>query len=114
MITIAEHLFESYRKGSDFVQKYIFPGGMLAAPSVARKQAEAAGLGFDGSMEFGDSYSRTLREWYDNFNGNWAEISALGFDDRFRRMWNFYLTVCAACFAARTTDVTQITLRKPA
>ena len=114
MITIAEHLFEGYRKGSDFVQKYIFPGGMLAAPSIARTKAQDAGLLVEGSMEFGSSYARTLHEWYRDFNQNWDRISPLGFDDRFRRMWNFYLTVCAACFTAGTTDVTQITLRKPA
>ena len=113
MITISESLFDSYRRGSDFVQKYIFPGGMLAAPSVARKRAEAQGLIFDGSIEFGQDYSRTLRVWYDQFNAHWDEIKALGFDDRFRRMWNFYLTSCASCFAAGTTDVTQMTLRKP-
>lgn len=114
MITIAEHLFDSYRKGSDFVQKYIFPGGMLAAPTVAQRQAEAQGLIFKGRLDFGTDYSRTLREWHHDFNARWDQIRSLGFDDRFRRMWNFYLTSCAACFAAGTTDVTQMTLRRPA
>lgn len=114
MITIADHLFESYRRGSDFVQKYIFPGGMLAAPSVVRDRAARAGLEFMGSVEFGDSYSRTLRDWYATFNGRWDAVAAQGFDERFRRMWNFYLTSCAACFLAGTTDVTQIALRRPA
>lgn len=113
MITIAESLFERYRRGGDFIQKYIFPGGMLAPPSQARQKAEEAGLLFAGSLEFGDSYSETLRTWYREFNMHWDEISALGFDDRFRRMWNFYLTSCAACFAGGTTDVTQLALRKP-
>ena len=113
MITIAEKLFESYRRGSDFIQKYIFPGGMLATPDLARRRAEEAGLDYLGSIEFGESYSRTLRDWYEKFNAQWDQISQLGFDDRFRRMWNFYLTSCAACFAGGTTDVTQITLRKP-
>ncbi len=114
MITVADNLFESYRRGTDFIQKYIFPGGMLAAPSVALGRAEAAGLIHVGSMEFGESYSRTLRAWYDDFNERWDEIAQLGFDERFRRMWNMYLTSCAACFAAGTTDVTQISLRRPA
>ena len=114
MITIAENLFERYRRSTDFVQKYVFPGGMLAAPSAARRCAEAAGLVHAGSMEFGASYSRTLREWYRSFNEHWDEVAGLGFDERFRRMWNMYLTSCAACFAAGTTDVTQITLRRPA
>jgi len=114
MITVAERLFDSYRRSTDFIQKYIFPGGMLAAPSGARREAEAAGLTFAGSMEFAESYSRTLREWYRAFNARWDEIGALGFDDRFRRMWNFYLAGCAACFAGGTCDVTQILLRRPA
>ena len=114
MITIADNLFETYRRSTDFIQKYIFPGGMLAAPSVACRHAEAAGLEHAGSLEFGQSYSRTLREWYHAFNDRWEEIAQLGFDDRFRRMWNMYLTSCAACFAAGTTDVTQISLRRPA
>ncbi|MEM9138795.1 MAG: cyclopropane-fatty-acyl-phospholipid synthase family protein [Pseudomonadota bacterium] len=112
MITISEALWDSYRRGTDFVQKYIFPGGMLAAPSVAQARAEEQGLVFAGSLEFGQDYSRTLRIWYDSFNARWDEIAATGFDDRFRRMWNFYLTSCAACFAAGTTDVTQMTLRR--
>jgi cyclopropane-fatty-acyl-phospholipid synthase len=85
---------------------------MLAAPSVARLRAEAAGLVHLGSLEFGESYSRTLREWYHAFNDRWDEISVLGFDERFRRMWNMYLTGCAACFEAGTTDVCQMTLRR--
>lgn len=113
MITIAEHLFEGYRKSTDFIQKYIFPGGMLAAPSVARAEAERSGLEVSGSFEFGESYSRTLREWHETFNHRWNDVANLGFDDRFRRMWNFYLTICAACFAAGTTNVTQLALRKP-
>ena len=114
MITIADQLFDTYRRSTDYIQKYIFPGGMLAAPSIAQRFAEGAGLKFVGSMEFGENYSRTLRTWYDNFNAKWDEIAAIGFDDRFRRMWNFYLTSCAACFQYGTTDVTQITLRRPA
>ena len=114
MITIADNLFETYRRGTDFIQKYIFPGGMLAAPSVAGRRAEEAGLVHLGSLEFGESYSRTLREWYDTFNDRWDEVAALGFDERFRRMWNMYLTGCAACFAAGTTDVRQMTLHRPA
>ena len=114
MITIADNLFDSYRRSTDFIQKYIFPGGMLAAPSAARKVAEEAGLAFTGSIEFGENYSRTLREWYESFNAKWDEIAAIGFDDRFRRMWNFYLTSCASTFQFGTTDVTQMTLRRPA
>ncbi len=112
MITIADHLFESYRHGGDFVQKYIFPGGMLGAPEAVQREITAAGLQLAGTLRFGKDYSRTLRAWYERFNCRWDEIAQLGFDERFRRMWNFYLTSCAACFAAETTDVCQLTLRR--
>lgn len=114
MITIAEQFFDSYRRTTDFIQKYIFPGGMLATHQMARKLGEASGLVFAGSIEFGESYSRTLRDWYERFNDRWEQIAALGFDDRFRRMWNFYLAGCASSFRSGTTDVTQMTLRRPA
>ena len=65
------------------------------------------------SIEFGKSYSQTLRRWFEVFNNKWDNISAMGFDDRFRRMWNFYLTSCAATFESGNCDVTQITLQKP-
>ncbi|MEM6487551.1 MAG: cyclopropane-fatty-acyl-phospholipid synthase family protein [Pseudomonadota bacterium] len=112
VITVADRLFERYRRGTDFIQKFIFPGGMLPSPSVLRREAERAGLRVDGSVEFGDSYSQTLREWRERFNERWESLRGLGFDDRFSRMWNLYLASCAACFAAGTTDVTQITLSK--
>ncbi|MEL7346620.1 MAG: cyclopropane-fatty-acyl-phospholipid synthase family protein [Pseudomonadota bacterium] len=112
VITIADRLFTSYRKGTDFIQKFIFPGGMLPSPTALRREAETAGLDVVGSVEFGESYSRTLREWRDRFNDRWDEIRTLGFDERFHRMWNLYLASCAACFLAGTTDVTQITLSK--
>ncbi|NNU80050.1 class I SAM-dependent methyltransferase [Halovulum dunhuangense] len=114
IITIQDRLFDGYRRGVDFIQKYIFPGGMLPSPEALRQQIERAGLDLTGSIEFGQSYSDTLRIWHDKFNDRWGEISALGFDDRFRRMWNFYLTSCAACFRSGTTDVTQISMRRPA
>ncbi len=114
IITIEDRLFDGYRKGVDFIQKYIFPGGMLPSPTALRKQVEQAGLSFTGSHEFGQSYSDTLRRWHTDFNARWGEISRLGFDERFRRMWNYYLTSCAACFMSGTTDVTQISVKRPA
>ncbi|MBY0395802.1 MAG: class I SAM-dependent methyltransferase, partial [Thermoleophilia bacterium] len=108
------HRWEVYRRGVDFIQKYIFPGGMLPCPRVLREQVERAELGFVGSFEFGESYSQTLRRWHETFNERWPDVARLGFDDRFRRMWNFYLTSCAALFRGGNCDVTQITLRRPA
>ncbi|MFT4793775.1 MAG: cyclopropane-fatty-acyl-phospholipid synthase [Paracoccaceae bacterium] len=114
VITVADKLFVDYRRGVDFVQKYIFPGGMLPSPTALTAQARQAGLIVDGSIEFGESYSDTLRCWRGSFHASWDEIEPLGFDDRFRRMWDFYLASCAACFMAGTTDVTQITLSRQA
>ena len=113
IITVEDKRFEVYRKGVDFIQKYIFPGGMLPSPTVLRREVEKAGLTVRRSIEFGESYSQTLRRWHDTFNERWKDVSLLGFDDRFRRMWNFYLTSCAAGFHAGSIDVTQITVTKP-
>ncbi|MGV6839195.1 MAG: class I SAM-dependent methyltransferase [Planktomarina sp.] len=114
IITVEERKFESYRKGVDFIQKYIFPGGMLPSPGALRREIDRAGLSFQKSIEFGQSYSQTLRRWHDTFNARWDDVQALGFDARFRRMWNFYLTSCAATFAYANCDVTQVTLTRPA
>ena len=113
IITIQDARWDVYRKSVDFIQKYIFPGGMLPSPSVLRQEIHRAGLSVQHSIEFGKSYSQTLRRWSEVFNNKWDNISAMGFDDRFRRMWNFYLTSCAATFESGNCDVTQITLQKP-
>ncbi|GAA3875353.1 cyclopropane-fatty-acyl-phospholipid synthase family protein [Celeribacter arenosi] len=113
IITLQERRFETYRKSVDFIQKYIFPGGMLPSASALRDQIAQADLSFVRSKEFGESYSQTLRRWHDTFNGKWDQVEALGFDDRFRRMWNFYLTSCAATFHSGNCDVTQITMSRP-
>ncbi|WP_291728862.1 cyclopropane-fatty-acyl-phospholipid synthase family protein [Leisingera sp. F5] len=110
IITVADRRWEIYRKGVDFIQKHIFPGGMLPSPHVLRDQVEQAGLGVVRSIEFGDSYDQTLRRWHDTFNARWDQIARMGFDDRFRKMWNFYLTSCAAAFKTGNCDVTQITV----
>jgi cyclopropane-fatty-acyl-phospholipid synthase len=114
IITVQDERFETYRKGVDFIQKHIFPGGMLPSPNALRDEVRRAGLQVSGSIEFGDSYSQTLRRWHDSFNEHWEEISRLGFDDRFRRMWNLYLTSCAGAFEGGHCDVTQITITRPA
>ena len=106
IITVADRRWKVYKRGVDFIQKYIFPGGMLPCPSILRAQVEDAGLSVVRSVEFGPSDDQTLRRW--------DEIARLGFDDRFRRMWNFYLTSCASTFQSATCDVTQITITRPA
>ncbi len=114
IITVADKRWEVYKRGVDFIQKHIFPGGMLPCPRVLREQVERAGLTVLRSKEFGPSYDLTLRRWHETFNGKWEQIADMGFDDRFRRMWNFYLTACAAAFDSATVDVTQITVSRPA
>ena len=110
IITVQDARWDVYQRGVDFIQKYIFPGGMLPSPSVLRTEIETAGLNVVRSLEFGESYSQTLRRWHDVFNGKWDQVAALGFDERFRRMWNFYLTSCAATFSSSNCEVTQITV----
>lgn len=113
IITVADRRWQVYKRGVDFIQKYIFPGGMLPSPSVLRDQISRAGLATEGSIEFGQSYSVTLRRWHETFNNQWDKVADLGFDERFRRMWNFYLTSCAATFQSTNCDVTQITVKRP-
>ncbi|MCP5088512.1 MAG: class I SAM-dependent methyltransferase [Rhodobacteraceae bacterium] len=113
IITMADDLFPNYRKTVDFIQKHIFPGGMLPSQMALREQIDQSGLRFIRSKEFGESYSITLRRWHETFNAQWNEIAEMGFDQRFRNMWNFYLTSCAAGFHAGTTDVTQVTMQRP-
>ncbi len=113
IITIGDDRFALYRRSVDFIQKYIFPGGMLPSPSALRAEIARAGLVFQHSVEFGISYSQTLRRWYDTFNARWPQVQAMGFDDRFRRMWNLYLTSCAGAFQGGNCDVTQLTVKRP-
>lgn len=113
VITVQHKRWEVYRRGVDFIQKYIFPGGMLPSPVVLREAVERSGLRVEGSREFGQSYARTLDLWFDAFNARWDHAALQGFDDRFRRMWNFYLASCAATFRSGNCDVTQITIARP-
>ena len=113
IITVTDRRWKVYKRGVDFIQKYIFPGGMLPSPSVLRQQITKAGLGVERSIEFGQSYNISLRRWHETFNEKWDQIAEMGFDERFRRMWNFYLTSCAATFESANCDVTQITIKRP-
>lgn len=114
VITIDESLFDRYRKSTDFIQQYIFPGGMLPSKTIFRRMAEKAGLRVADSREFGLDYARTLRLWRDVFTQRLAEVRAQGFDERFIRIWTFYLAYCEAGFMERNTDVVQFYLEKPA
>jgi cyclopropane-fatty-acyl-phospholipid synthase len=111
-IVITDELFERYRTGSDFIQQYIFPGGMLPSPAAFRAQAEKQGLRVVNELAFGPDYARTLREWDDAFKKQSSQVRALGFDDQFMRTWEFYLAYCEAGFRADNIDVMQFTLEK--
>ncbi|MFT6025530.1 MAG: cyclopropane-fatty-acyl-phospholipid synthase [Ascidiaceihabitans sp.] len=113
IITVQDRRWDVYKRGVDFIQKYIFPGGMLPSPKALREQVVKSGLAVERSIEFGQSYNISLRRWHETFNEKWDQIAEMGFDDRFRRMWNFYLTSCAATFESANCDVTQITIKRP-
>ena len=110
IITIADRFFESYRGGVDFIQRYIFPGGMLPSDAALKAQIARAGLAVDSQGFFGLDYAETLAEWNRRFQRTWPEIQGLGFDARFKRMWEFYLAYCEAGFRAGSIDVTQVAL----
>ncbi len=112
-ITIAEPFFADYRRKVDFIQRYIFPGGMLLTPATIAEQAEKAGLKLAGVETFADGYARTLQIWRQRFEAAWPQIAKLGFDERFRRMWRYYLCYCEAGFAERTIDVGIYRIEKP-
>lgn len=104
-ITISEDYFESYRNGTDFIQRYVFPGGMLPTKTAISEQAARAGLDCETIREFGPSYAETLKIWRERFDAAWPQIRALGFDERFRRLWNYYLMYCEAGFETNAIDV---------
>jgi len=109
-ITIAEAKFERYRTGTDFIQQYIFPGGMLPSPSRFSGEASGRGLAVKAMHAFGLDYAETLRRWHQVFDYVAPDVKAQGFDDRFMRTWRFYLAYCEAGFRARATDVVQAVL----
>ncbi len=112
IITIRDELFGSYRRHADFIQKYIFPGGMLPSEPALKPVIEAAGLDWQSVMRFGQDYADTLAEWGRRFESAWDQIRHQGFDERFRRMWNYYLAYCEAGFRTGRTDVIQLSLGK--
>jgi cyclopropane-fatty-acyl-phospholipid synthase len=112
IITIQDQIFEGYRRRADFIQKYIFPGGMLPSEARLKAETERAGLVWTGIGRFGQNYADTLAAWRRAFDGAWEEIRHLGFDERFRRLWRFYLSYCDAGFRTGRTDVVQLGLVK--
>lgn len=111
-ITIADRFFETYSNSTDFIKRYVFPGGMLPSVKALKKEVDQAGLSWQGASAFGLDYAATLAEWHRRFLAAWDEIGAMGFDERFKKLWEFYLSYCEAGFRAATTDVMQIRLAR--
>ncbi|MDR4306106.1 class I SAM-dependent methyltransferase [Chelatococcus sambhunathii] len=108
VITIQDRLFEAYRRETDFIQRYVFPGGMLPSPTALRTAATKAGLAVSDERIFGLDYAATLSKWRDRFRAAWPTIQPLGFDERFRRLWEYYLAYCEAGFRSGNIDVRQV------
>jgi cyclopropane-fatty-acyl-phospholipid synthase len=113
IITIDDERFADYRARTDFIQKYIFPGGMLPSPSILHGLIERAGLALTGETWFGPHYARTLALWRRVFEHEWPTIRTLGFDERFRRLWSYYLSYCEGGFRSGAIDVGQFRIERP-
>jgi cyclopropane-fatty-acyl-phospholipid synthase len=112
VITIDEARFERYRRAADFIQLYIFPGGMLPSQTALKEAVVKQGLGFETVRTFAQSYAETLRRWRETFDARWETIQPLGFDERFKRMWDYYLASCEGGFRAGSIDVGQFRLTR--
>ena len=114
IITIDEEQFASYKSSPDFIQKYIFPGGMLPTPTHLKDLANGVHLSLESVKTYGLDYARTLDTWLAHFRDNWQKIADLPranpFDERFKRMWEYYLHYCAAGFSDGRIDVQQVAL----
>jgi cyclopropane-fatty-acyl-phospholipid synthase len=111
IISIEEKRYESYRKNADFIQKYVFPGGFLPSDSALTAEIRRAGLALSKVEHFGRSYARTLAEWRNRFRAAWPSIAPLGFDQRFQRLWDYYLSYCEAGFEEGSINVGFYTLK---
>jgi cyclopropane-fatty-acyl-phospholipid synthase len=111
-ITIQDNLFQTYRREVDFIQRYVFPGGMLPSPQVLKALGDKFGVPVIRERIFGEDYAKTLSTWRNNFREAWPNLKPLGFDDRFRRLWEYYLSYCEAGFLSGNIDVRQVVFAK--
>jgi cyclopropane-fatty-acyl-phospholipid synthase len=111
-ITIQDRFFQAYRREVDFIQRYVFPGGMLPSPQVLKSLGERFGVPVIRERVFGQDYAKTLATWRNNFRAAWPNLMPLGFDDRFRRLWEYYLAYCEAGFLSGNIDVRQVVFAK--
>ncbi len=109
-ITISEQLFDDYKNNPDFIQRYIFPGGMLPSLKVIKSASKGAGLRVIKNLDYGEHYAMTLQRWRDRFNEAWPTLENQGFDSRFQRTWEYYLTYCQAGFSQGMLNVWQLRL----
>ena len=109
-IVIEDDLFERYRANEDFIQKYIFPGGFLPSIQFMENLIKKKGLKLEKINNYSGDYARTLATWRKNFLGTWEKISPLGFDEYFKRMWEFYLSYCEGGFRSRNINLIQFSM----
>jgi len=112
-ITIRHSSFPTYRQEVDFIQRYVFPGGMLPSPEILKSLGERFGVPVIRERVFGQDYAKTLATWRNNFRAAWPNLMPLGFDERFRRLWEYYLAYCEAGFLSGNIDVRQVVFAKP-
>jgi len=112
IITIADRFFKSYERSTDFIQRYIFPGGMLPGTKLLDTYINNANFTIEQSTAHGHDYAATLNNWHVNFLKNWNSIQPMGFDNRFKKTWQFYLAYCEAGFLADLTDLRQLSIKK--
>ena len=113
IITIRDEDFENYRKSADYIQRYIFPGGMLPSMSALKKEIKAADLKQGDHIAFGKDYARTLKLWNEEFQKTWPKHNSEKLNTRFKRLWEQYLCYCQAGFTVGSIDVIQINIDKP-
>ncbi len=111
-ITIQDRFFQNYRREVDFIQRYVFPGGMLPSPDILKSLGARFGVPVIRERIFGQDYAKTLASWRDNFRAAWPNLTPLGFDERFRRLWEYYLAYCEAGFLSGNIDVRQVVFAK--
>jgi cyclopropane-fatty-acyl-phospholipid synthase len=111
-ITIQDNLFQNYRREVDFIQRYVFPGGMLPSPEILKTLGDKFGVPVIRERIFGQDYAKTLAIWRSNFREAWPHLMPSGFDDRFRRLWEYYLSYCEAGFLSGNIDVRQVVFAK--
>jgi cyclopropane-fatty-acyl-phospholipid synthase len=112
VITIRSDRHAGYRRDIDFIRRFVFPGGALPPADALRSLGDRSGLALEAERAFGRDYARTLVHWRERFRAAWPSIAPLGFDERFRRLWEYYFAYCEAGFRTGTIDVRQMIFAK--